>query len=157
MIDRYEDLMVRREALSDECWRRMQAVQDRVLRDAPLVPVSWRSEGIVLHPDGRLTVNVEEFDFHHRQRRYCLWSELDGTIREMPAPAEALKQVAFSPDPRLVAGSPQPGKGQLSRLAGQHLGQAAAEAWLRLLSPAVRLIRAEPGDPVAARQRRGLL
>jgi len=150
MIDRYEDLMVRREALSEECWRRMQAVQDRVHQDAPLMPVSWRSEGIVLHPDGRLTVNVEEFDGHHRRRRYCLWSELDGTIREMPAPAEALKQVAFSPDPRLVAGGPEPGKGQLSRLARRHLGQAAAEAWLGLLCPAVRLIRAEPGDPVVA-------
>ena len=50
MIDRYEDLMARREALSGECWRRMQAVRDRVRQDAPLVPVSWRSEGIVLTP-----------------------------------------------------------------------------------------------------------
>jgi Domain of unknown function (DUF1963) len=149
-MDRYEDLMTRREALSDECWRRMQAVRDRVHLEAPLVPVSWRSEGIVLHPDGRLIVDVEESDGHHRQRRYTLWSELDGTIREMPAPAGAAETVAFSPDPRLVAGSPEPGKGQLSRLARRHLGQAAAGAWLRLLCPAVRLARAEPGDPVVA-------
>lgn len=150
MSDRYEDLMARREALWDECWRRVQAVQDRVLQDAPLVSVSWRSGGIVLHPDGRLSVDVEESDGHHRQRRYTLWSELDGTIRAMPAPADAAEPVAFSPDPRLVAGSLEPDKGPLSRLARRHLGQAAAEGWLRLLRPAVRLVRAEPGDPVVA-------
>jgi hypothetical protein len=50
MVDRYEDLMARREALLEECWRRTQSVRDRVLQDAPLVSVSWRSKGIVLPP-----------------------------------------------------------------------------------------------------------
>jgi hypothetical protein len=67
----------------------------------------------------------------------------------MPAPADASDLVAFSPDPRLAAVSLERDKHQLSELAHRHLGQAAAEAWLRLLSPAVRLTHAESGDPVA--------
>jgi uncharacterized protein YwqG len=151
MTDRYEDLMARREALMNECWRRSLAAADRAYQEAPLVSASWRSEGIMLHPDGRLTATVQESDGHHRQRRYTICSELDGTIREVPPPtADAAEQAAFSPDPRLVPGRPEPDKAQLSRLARRHLSQAAAEAWLRLLSPAVRLARAEPGDPVVA-------
>jgi uncharacterized protein YwqG len=68
----------------------------------------------------------------------------------MPASADASDQVAFSPDPRLAAASLEPDKRQLSGLAHRHLGQVAAEAWLRLLSPAVRLTHAESGDPVVA-------
>src|SRR5215471_3853500 len=68
----------------------------------------------------------------------------------MPAPPDAAGQAAFSPDPRLGPGRPEPDRARLSRLARRHLNQAAAEAWLRLLSPAVRLMRAGPGDPVVA-------
>jgi len=151
MTDRYEDLMARREALMNECWRRSLAAADRAYQEAPLVSASWRSEGIMLHPDGRLTATVQESDGHHRQRHYTICSELDGTIREVAPPtADAAEQAAFSPDPRLVPGRPEPDKAQLSRLARRHLSQAAAEAWLRQLSPAVRLARAEPGDPVVA-------
>ena len=150
MTDRYDDLMARRQALSDECLRRRLAASERIFLDAALVPVSWHSSGTVLCPDGRLMVTVEESDGHRRQRSYALWSELDGTIREMPAPAEAAGQVEFSPDPRPVAGSQDPDRAQLSRLARRHLGQAVAEAWLHLLSPAIRLTHAQPGDPVVA-------
>jgi hypothetical protein len=136
MTDRYEDLMTRLEALGDECYGRMQATRDRICQTAPLVPMSWRSSGAVLSPDGRLSVEVEEFDEYHRRRHYCLWSELDGTIREMPAPAGGEEQVVFSPDPRLGAGGKDPGRGELSTLARRYLGQAAADAWLSLLSPA---------------------
>jgi uncharacterized protein YwqG len=150
MTDRYDDLMARREALWDECWRRMQAMRDRIRRTAPLVPVWWRSSGAVLSPDGRLSVDVEEFDEHYRRRLYCLWSEVDGTIHEMPALADGEEQVVFSADPRLCEGSPEPGLHELSELARRHLGRAAADAWLSLLSPAVRLVHAQPGDPVVA-------
>jgi hypothetical protein len=55
-------------------------------------------QGIFLLPDGRLTVEIEESDGHYRQRRYTLWSELDGTIREMPAPPDAAGQADHQPD-----------------------------------------------------------
>ena len=150
MTDRYEDLMTRLEALGDECYRRMQATRDRIYQTAPLVPMSWRSSGAVLSPDGRLSVEVEEFDEHHRRRHYCLWSELDGTIREMPAPVDGEEQVVFSPDPPLGAGGKDSGLGELSKLVRRYLGQAAADAWLSLLSPGIRLVHAEPGDPIIA-------
>jgi hypothetical protein len=150
MTDLYEDLMTRLEALGDECYRRMQAARDRIYQTAPLVSMSWRSSGAVLSPDGRLSVEVEEFGEHHRRRHYCLWSELDGTIREMPAPVDGEEQVVFSPDPRVGAGGKDPGLGQLSKLVRRYMGQAAGDAWLSLLSPGIRLVHAEPGDPVIA-------
>jgi len=134
----------------------MQATRERIYQTAPLVSMSWRSSGVVLSPDDRLSVEAEELDEHHRRRHYCLWSELDGTIREMPAPAGGEEQVVFSPDPRLGAGGKDPGLGELPTLARRYLGQAAADAWLSLLSPGIGLVHAEPGDPVIA-QLGGLL
>src|SRR5262249_53195955 len=144
MTDRYEDLMSRLEALGDESYGRMQARGCRISQTAPLVSMSWRSSGAVLSPDGRLRVEVEEFDEHHRRRHYCLWSELDGTIREMPAPVDGEEQVVFSPDPRLGAGGKDPGLGEVSKLVGRYLGQAAADASLSLLPPAIPPVLPQP-------------
>lgn len=134
----------------DEAHRRMQVMRDRYFGKAPLAPVSWGFSGVVLSPDGRLSVDVDEFDEHHRRRRYTLWSEVDGTIHEMPARVDTEEQLVPSPDPRISEGSPEPGLPVLSELASRHLGRLAADAWLDLLSPAIRLVHAQPGDPVVA-------
>ena len=114
----------------DEAHRRMQVMRDRYFGKAPLAPMSWGFSGVVLSPDGRLSVDVDEFDEHHRRRRYTLWSEVDGTIHEMRAPVDTEEQLVLSPDPRISEGSPEPGLPVLSELASRHLGRLAADAWL---------------------------
>jgi hypothetical protein len=150
MSDRYEVLMTRREALVDEAHRRMQAMRDQCFRTAPLASMSWSASGPVLSPDGRLSMTVEEFDEHHRRRGYTLWSEVDGTIRELPAAEEEGAQPPPTPDPRIRAGTPEPGFDEVAALANRYLDPAVAQAWLAFLAPAVRLVHAQAGDPVVA-------
>lgn len=152
MADRYEELMARRAALEAELHERMRRHHEVNLEQMPALGSSAQAfgshtDGIRLARDGSLDALLELTDIHGRKSTVVLRAdpggapvELGGTSRATDEPRRALRAGDETAE-RLEA---------VKAVANEHLPSRAAEAFVALLRPALRLEPAGEGDPVVA-------
>ncbi|MFF1819658.1 YwqG family protein [Kribbella sp. NPDC058245] len=140
--------MVRRAALEQEVRRRLARHGEEMLRQLPLTNESFgaRADGIRLTADGSLQAMLTLRGAHGVESTVTLRAEPGGQVEEY-ARAErepdvvAPIQTRDESDERL---------GIVTALARKHLPIGAAEDFLAMLRPALRLVRAGEGEPAVA-------
>jgi hypothetical protein len=146
--------MARRTALERELHGRMRRHQDEMMHQLLLPGSSARSggggsrtDGIRLARDGSLDASLELRDEHGRTTTVWLRADPHGEVVETVVGAGAETQTERPPragdetDERLDV---------VTALADEHLPAGAAQDFLALLRPALRLEHAGEGDPVVA-------
>lgn len=150
--DRYDELMARRAALEREVHSRMRRHQDEMLRQLPLLGSSAQgfgshTDGIRLARDGSLDASLELRDVHGRTSTVFLQADPHGKVVEHVAGAGAATQTER---PRRAGDETAERLDAVTALADEHLPAGAAQDFLALLRPALRLEHAGEGDPVVA-------
>jgi uncharacterized protein YwqG len=149
--DRYDELMARRSALEQEIRRRLARHREDALRQLPLAggttyAVGGQTDGIRLAANGSLDVTLELQDVHGVTSTVTLRADPSGDVEEfqprtqeseVAAPVQALDET----EERLRV---------LTALAREHLPGGAAEDFLAMLRPALRLVHAGEDEPVVA-------
>jgi uncharacterized protein YwqG len=148
--DRYSELMARHAALQGEICRRLDQHQRSVLEQLPIAgsgqSFGGSSEGIMLGPDGELIATLRLHDGHGVETAVVLRARPGGPVEvvqpsdEGPEPAPP-GQSLDETDERIRT---------VTSLAHEHLPTQAAEDFLTMLRPALRLVHAGEGDPVIA-------
>ncbi len=146
--DRYDELMVRRAALEQEVGRRLARHREEMLRLLPLTGGSFggRMHGIRLAADGSLQATLTLRAAHGVESAVTLHAKPGGQVEEyIPAEREsevvAPIQARDESDERLSI---------VTALARKHLPVGAADDFLAMLRPALRLVRAGEGEPAVA-------
>ncbi|WP_416954843.1 YwqG family protein [Nocardioides sp. T5] len=147
--DRYDELMARHAALTREIQERMRRHHEEML---PLLSSASQgfgthTDGIRLAGDGSLDATLELHDVHGRTSTVVLRADPLGEVAEHGAGARAENKVSREPGTR---DETTERLGIITALANEHLPVAAAQDFLALVRPALRLEHAGDGDPVVA-------
>lgn len=151
-VDSYEELMARRAALDLEIRRRVQSHLDDVMKKAPLLggathAAGGGSDGICLAADGSLHATLQLRDFMGVTSTVSLRAEPGGGVEEAPVAVEPRTEVVR---PRRARDETDERLAVVTALAHEHLPAAAAEDFLAMVRPALRLVHAGEGDAVVA-------
>lgn len=154
-VDRYEELMDRRNQLQAAVRDRLMHHQQDAMAQAPLATGRARyaaramSNGILLSMDGSLSATLTFQDIHAVETAVTLRAEPGGGVEEVGgqrAPSEATTPL---PGDRVLDESDERLR-QVTALAREHLPSEAVMEFLALLRPALRLVHAREDDPVIA-------
>jgi hypothetical protein len=149
--DRYSELIARHAALQEEIHRRLDLHQRSVLEQLPIAgsapSFGGSSDGIMLGPDGELSATLRFHDAHGVETEVVLRARPGGPVEVVRSPSDEAAEHVLPPqsfdgtDERIHT---------VPSLAHQHLPAQAAEDFLAMLRPALRLVHAGEGDPVIA-------
>ncbi|WP_322938189.1 YwqG family protein [Nocardioides bizhenqiangii] len=150
--DRYDELMARRAALEGEVQRRFRAHRENALQDVPLLSqgrpttAAARTRGIHLAADGSLHATLEFTDIHGVTSTVTMHATPGGEVEEIAA----IEPEVAASGPHQAGDESEERLGIVTDLAREHLPEEAAQAFLALLRPALRLEHAGESDPVIA-------
>ena len=143
--------MARHAALMGEIYRRLDEHRRSVLEQLPIAGSGQQfrasSGGIMLGPDGELSATLSFHDAHGVEAEVVLRASPGGQVEVVRRPSDEAAEHALPPqsldetDERIRA---------VTSLAHEHLPTQAAEDFLAMLRPALRLVHAGEGDPVIA-------
>lgn len=147
--DRYDELMARHAALTREIQERMRQHHEEML---PLLGTSSKgfgshTDGIRLARDGSLDAALELSDVHGRTSTVVLRADPLGEVTEHGVEARAETRARRSPGTR---DETDERLGVVTALVHEHLPMTAAQDFLALVRPALRLEHAGDEDPVVA-------
>ena len=152
--DRYAELMGRREALEGAMRDRLMRHRQDVMTQLPLAggarhAARASSDGIRLSADGSLSTTLTFQDIHAVETTVTLRAEPGGGVEEFDG-RRRYTEASASASAAQKRDEVQERLGLVTALAREHLPARAAEEFLALLRPALRLIHAREGDPVIA-------
>lgn len=149
--DRYDELMARRAAVEQEVHGRLTRHSEEVLRQLPLAggstrAVGGRADGIRLIANGSLNATLTLRDVHGVTSTVTLRADPGGQVEEYTAEEHESEVVAPIQtrdefDERLSI---------VTALAREHLPAGAAEDFLAMLRPALRLVHAGENELAVA-------
>lgn len=152
--DRYDELMARHVAMEQEVRRRLTRHTEEVLTQSPLAggsagAVGGRADGVRLTSNGSLNVTLTLRDLHGVTSTVTLRADPGGQV-------EAVERYGAE-EPESEIGAPIPTRDEfderlsiVTALAREHLPVGAAEDFLAMLRPALRLVHAGDDEPAVA-------
>jgi len=151
LADLYDELMARRAALEQEVRRRLSRHSEEVLRQLPLASgsteaVSGRADGIRLTANGSLQATLTFRDVDGVTSTVTLRADPGGQVEEYAAEENESEVVA----PIQTRDESDERRSIVTALAREHLSTGAADDFLVMLRPALRLVHAGENEQAVA-------
>jgi uncharacterized protein YwqG len=149
--DRYDELMARRAALEQEVGRRLARHGEEVRRQLPIAgglkqAAGGRADGIRLTANGSLLATLTLRDVHGVTSTVILRADPGGQVEEYAAQEDESNVVA----PIQTRDEFDERLGVVTALARDHLPAGAAEDFVAMLRPALRLVHAGENEQAVA-------